>query len=464
MVFAPTIHAQWWQWSGVQPLIPSQDNSANVSMNSFAMVWENQVDETTTAIYCRLTLPGSIPVSLIQIQGVQCTKPKIYFENQNFVLFETNLNGNRDIYGLIIDSQGNPVGEIQPVVTSLSEDHSLDYSAFNNTIPNLFWLEDDQLKTGNLLISSNQFVLSGVLTLDAGGCYDPAFLYMNTNRLLWTHHGDIGDFVLFSDYLFEGGWTTPAIFESAEQIQGLQSVKSIMFNNVVSLTYLENGDWFMKDYIFDYSMAEPDTLVPAIQQDHLYDFDTYYWLPGVKAGSENWWGFLLQTFAGNSGDHDEIFLNQDYDPNNYTNFSQLGVNCRNPRFYEGEWLMSGFNLYLTWEAFVDGQWQVYYSTTPIVIGGIEENEPSLIKDINISPNPFSDRLNISFDLEKSMPVTVDLIDVHGRVLMNLLSETCAEGVFSRTFDLTEFHSQDGLLFVRFGVDGKFSFKKVVKVR
>jgi len=143
----------------------------------------------------------------------------------------------------------------------------------------------------------------------------------------------------------------------------------------------------------------------------------------------------------------------------------MGVNCRNPRFYEGEFLMySAFNLYLTWETFMDGKWQVYYSTTPIVIGGIEENETSPMSNLKVSPNPFSDRLDISFDLEKALPVTVDLVDIHGRILMNLVSETCAEGGFSRTFEMTGFPGHAGLYFVRFSVDGKYSFKKVVKGR
>ena len=462
LVFASATHAQWWEWSGVQPLIPQQDNSTNVSLNSFAAVWEHKVDETTTAIYCKQTLPGSEPVVLAQIPGVQCTKPKIYFYNQPFVLFETNLNGNIDIYGILIDSQGNPVGDIQPVVVSAANDQSIDFTDY--TTPNIAWLENDDLKAGTLSISANQIIVNGAITVDSVGCSNPYYFFNYPPKLFWTKQEENTDAVMFSDYLFGGGWTIPAVFESAEQIQGFQVVNSFMMIRAMSFTFREQGNWFIKDYFFDYNLQQPDTLIPEIQQDHPFDFDTYCWLPGVKSGSDDWWGFLYQAYAGNVGDHDEIFLNnEDWNPTAYSNFSQLGVNCRNPRFYEGEWLVwYGFNLYLTWEAFVDGKWQVYYSTTPISVGGIEENEASLIKDITISPNPFSDRLQISFVLEKPLPVTVDLVDVQGRILRNLISETCAEGGFSRTFDMTGFPGHSNLYFIRIGVDGKYWFEKVIK--
>lgn len=464
LFYAPAIHAQWWEWSGVQPLIPQQDNSANVSVNFFAAVWEHQVDETTTAIYGRLTIPGSEPVVLVQIPGVLCTKPGIYFFNQPFVLFETNLNGNIDIYGIILDDQGNPLGDIQPVVISSANDQSINLIDFVTL--NVAWLENDDLKAGTLSISASQIIVNEAVAMDTGGCSDPYYFLSYPPRLFWTKQEENDDAVMFSDYLFGGGWTTPAVFESAEQIQGFQVVNSFMMIKAMSFTFLEEGNWFIKDYFFDYSPSQPDTLIPEIQQDHPFDFDTYCWLPGVKSGSDDWWGFIYQAYAGNVGEHDEIFMNgEDWNPNTYSNFSQLGVNCRNPRFYEGEWLeWNGINLYLTWEAYVDGKWQVYYSTTPISVGGIEENEASLIKDISISPNPFSDKFQISFDMEKTMPVTVDLMDIHGRVLMNLLTENCAEGSFSRTFDMAGFAGQGSLYFIRFGVEGEYSFEKVVKGR
>lgn len=452
-------------WADVQPLIPSQDNSANISMNSFAMVWENQVDETTNAIYGRLTMPGAEPVLLVQITGVQCTRPKIQNLNQSLVLFETNLNGNIDIYGIALDNQGNPVGDIQPVVVTDAADHEVSYSEYYNLTPNLAWLEEGQLKTGNLIVSGNQFVLTGVITLDAEVCADPVFYGHNTNRLFWTKKEENTDMVVFSDYLMGGGWTIPTLFTGAEKIEGFQISHGQTPSTIISLTYRDNGNWFIKDFFYDYSQPQPDTLVPEVQQDHPFDVDAYYWTPGVKSGSDDWWGFLYQAYAGNVGDHDEIFMNDDdFYPSTYSNFSQMGVNCRNPRFYEGEWFETGLYLYLTWEAFVDGKWQVYYSTTPIVVGGIEENETSPVSNIVVTPNPFSDRLDISFDLEKSMPVTVDLLDIHGRVLMNLLSETCTEGSFSSSFDMTGFPCKSGWYFVRFGVDGNYSLKKVVKGR
>lgn len=214
----------------------------------------------------------------------------------------------------------------------------------------------------------------------------------------------------------------------------------------------------MKDYVFDEYGTDSDSLTFPIGQDYPFIFDAYF----SPAQSEELNGSIFQAFAKNAGDHSEIFYYYPLIPEQCYNVSEMGVNCRNPQFFVGEYGGYYFNLYLTWEAYIDSSWQIYFSTTQIYVGSIEEKGNNSVRNLKVTPNPFSDRLNISFDLEKSMPVMVDLLDIHGRVLMNLFSENCTTGSFSRTFNLTGFHGQGGLYFIRFGVDRKFSFKKVMK--
>ncbi len=463
LIFLISSGLQAQSWSGVQPLIPSQDNSTNLNLNCLMMVWEHQVDSATTAIYIRSTLPGSDTICLAQTVGVKYSKPEAFLSSPNhLVLFETNENGNSDIYGIIVDSQGNAVSEIQPIVSSEADEHSIDYSANYAFLPNLAWIADGILKAGMFDQSNNLFSLSGIAIVDTGNCSNPTWWGMGM-PLYWIKCTDSMQFLRYSEFE-NSAWNEPENLDIATNMTGLNSCNRIF--PIISISSNNDSTWVMKDFVFDYGQQTPEIIIPEVYQDHSFDFDAHYFLPGVKSVSETWEGSIFQAFANNTGDHDEIFLNENsFDPNAYINFSNLGVNCRNPQFFEGEVIgSSAFNFYLTWESFIDNSWQIYYSITPYSVGDIVENEPSPVSNIVVIPNPFSDRLDISFDLEKSMPVTVDLLDVHGRVLMNLVSETCTEGSFSRPFDLTGFPVQSGLFFIRFGVDGKYSFKKVVKGR
>jgi len=451
LVFMLSSGLQAQVWTTPQLLIPSQDNCTNLSLCSGFLVWEHQIDSATSAIYSRPISPGSEPVCLAQIQNVIFANPKIFWGN--FILFETNLNGNTDIYGIEVNSLGSPLGEMQPLVATPENDHDISCPYYVTIFPKLAWMENETLKAGNFNYST-PFFISNIASLDSAGCENPGLLVPFIAHLYWIKHLDSVDVLKYSNCFGTGNWSEPVIVDSAKQIHGLQTSGYDIF----SFSAKKDSIWFMKDYVFDEYGPDPDSLTLPIEQDYPFDFDAYF----SPAQSEELNGSIYQAFAKNAGDHNEIFYYDPLIPEQCYNVSEMGVDCRNPQFFGGESGAYYFNLYLTWEAFIDRFWQIYYSTTQIYIGGIEENEASLIKDINISPNPFSDQFQISFTLEKPLPITVDLMDIKGRIVTNLHSEICAEGSFSRTYDMTGFSDRCGLYFIRFGVDGKYSFKKVVK--
>ena len=453
MLISVNVNAQYWWWPNHQ-LIPTQDKTSNLCLISGNSAWEYQVDSATTAIYYRVI--GSEPVCILSTPGVKYTNPKISEGWPHvWIFFETNINGNSDIYVIVIDEFGNSVGEMQPLVTSPANDHDFCYNLYCWQC-HAAWLEEETLKTGLLNQNNNQFSVSDIETLDSLNCSSPAWF----ETLLWIKHNDFFDVIKSATHEVSG-WTEPVNIDTATQITSLKNTD--WYYTLLQWTFKEDTSWFMKDYFYAPGYPNNYSIVPDIVSDEAFDFDVCHIGNGVKntrSGGDN----FFQAYVKNIDGFDEVFLNTDGNLDSYYNFSNMGVNCRNPQFFTGEYAApSTFFFYLTWEAFVDGSWQIYYSKTPITWGGIEENENSLIKNLVVSPNPFMDEFNISFDIEKPTSIIIDLIDIYGRQIENIFSGKCDGGRFSKPINLSG-NSFTGPCLVKFKIEGMDSFVKVIRVK
>jgi len=446
----------YWWWPNHQ-LIPSQENSTNVSISGGVLAWEHQVDTATTAIYYQLT-GITEPICLLFTPGVKYTKPVIYsgYPN-NLVFFEANTNGNNDIYLIPFDQSWNPITEMQPLTTSLANDHGFQY--IENSWPRKFaWLEDETLKVADLVKNDYHYTISNIITLDSMNCSSAA-MFEYSNALYWIKNLEFYDVVKYSTPL-GAGWSEPVNIDTAVQIKALKNTSWVY--QLLQWTFKEDTNWYMMDYFQDDSY--PSFVIPDVSQEHPFDFDICNIGVGVKSTDDYWGPNFFQAYIKNINGYDEVFLNQDEGVDIYYNFSNMGVNCRNPQFFCGETAgPSTFMFYLTWEAFVEGFWNIYYSKTPITWGGIQENENHLIKNLVISPNPFIDKFTISFEIEKPVSLVIDLVDIHGRLLQNLFSEKCDSGSFSKQFDFSG-NGFTGPCLVRFKTEGRDSFVKVIRVR
>jgi len=445
----------YW-WLPQNQLVPAQENSANVFISGDVLVWEHQVDSATTAIYYNCV--GNIePICLLFTPGVKYTKPSIHGGYPYItIFFEANQNDNSDIFLILVDDAGNPITEMQQLTTSPANDHGLQY--IENCWPRKFaWLENETLKVADLVQNDYHFTVSNIVTVDSLNCSSPV-VFEYYNSLYWIKNMEFFDVVRVSNES-ETGWTTPVNVDTANQIEAL---KNTTYNyQHLQWTFKEDTNWLMMDYFPE--NYNPSFVIPDVSLDHPFDFDVCDIGYGVKSSGEIG-GNFFQAYIKNQDGFDEVFLNQDYDINTYYNFSNMGANCRNPQFFIGEYFESyTFMFYVTWESFIDNAWHIYYSKTPITWGGIEENENSLIKNLLVSPNPFRDEFEISFDVEKSAEAVIDLVDIHGRLLQNLYTGKCDGGSFSKQFNLSgKGFTGPGL--IRFQIDGNYAFVKIIRMK
>jgi len=79
-------------------------------------------------------------------------------------------------------------------------------------------------------------------------------------------------------------------------------------------------------------------------------------------------------------------------------------------------------------------------------------------DLNISPNPADEMLNISYTLPKKADVSIALWNVLGQPIKHLETETLQTGKYNKSFDVS--HLSKGNYFIVLSVDGEVCSKNV----
>lgn len=92
-----------------------------------------------------------------------------------------------------------------------------------------------------------------------------------------------------------------------------------------------------------------------------------------------------------------------------------------------------------------------------VLAGVKENSGSM-KQITVYPNPVTSEFNVSFILEENAFIRMEVLDISGRVVKNLLSEKLPSGGYVRTFREPDLAS--GNYFLRINTNGVITQRKL----
>jgi hypothetical protein len=79
--------------------------------------------------------------------------------------------------------------------------------------------------------------------------------------------------------------------------------------------------------------------------------------------------------------------------------------------------------------------------------------------INIFPNPAKDNINVNYSITETSQVTIDLIDLQGKVVEQLFDAVQNEGEYKLSLPFTNLY-KGGAYFVRFDCNEKTTFKKL----
>jgi len=90
------------------------------------------------------------------------------------------------------------------------------------------------------------------------------------------------------------------------------------------------------------------------------------------------------------------------------------------------------------------------------------NELPQLKDLSTYPNPTTDFLNVDFSTAESMPITINVIDFSGKVIISESLGNLAKGAYKHTLDLSKLANGNYDLTILSGSNGVSSSFTVVK--
>jgi hypothetical protein len=102
-----------------------------------------------------------------------------------------------------------------------------------------------------------------------------------------------------------------------------------------------------------------------------------------------------------------------------------------------------------------------YTTSMVLTQNTVGIAETVAKDYNLSvfPNPSSDNLNVKFSLKGISSVNMDIIDITGSKVADLISENGMNGEVNKTFNISSYAK--GIYFVRLKINNETIMQKIV---
>ena len=103
----------------------------------------------------------------------------------------------------------------------------------------------------------------------------------------------------------------------------------------------------------------------------------------------------------------------------------------------------------------------YIYTTSLPISNVTSVEENVEANFNLSvfPNPVSDNVSVKFTLMETSDITVDLMDINGNKIANIISENGMKGDINKTFNVSSYSK--GVYFLQVKNEKASSIKKLI---
>lgn len=443
------ITAQQYDWSLPAPIEISENDKTNAWLGETGnfgpiILWEEAINDSSTAIMYHRYLTNSPPVVLLSEAGVhfrnpQCRNAPYGVVNTTFLVFyEREYNGKTRLYYLESTDDGD-FSEPVPLAVDGMQNHELALST-PDELRFAAWNNDGNILASQRIVENGNLTFGTPDTIDVGDCSQPCLNI--ESRLCWINNSSGASEIFKSGYLF-GEWENPEQLFVGENVHQLLSGGEFWVSHVLSWTFYEDGVWKVAnsdgwdlEYL-DYTADAP------------FDFGVYT-MDVVFGKDAKWTGDYVFACAKNDGQFDEIFLYSNLNNLGLDQFSYLETQSRNPKFYMGEIDQNGWWTYLIWEALVDGHWQLYYSKAYFLIGAIEEN--LLSKDIRVFHGAAAEYLQIQN--KTLMDFSVEIFDLSGKRIY--------QGHFDEQENRVAITGWNrGVYFVRISGEGTYFTKKVI---
>ncbi len=422
--------SQAFVWTDPIPVSDSLSDNVNFNMpplfgsssEGLFGVWEKQINASTTAIYGRDMLGMTPPFLMLFQPNVIFRHPVVenYLNGDTIlaVIYETNMNGNWDIYCSKYLSNGTMAPPV-PVVNSPADEENLRYS------PNMgiVWEQNGAVMFRNFIVG---FATTGLTTviLDQGDCHHPS---ISSGYCEWEKVSGTDTVVMYAMYQSAtSSWTSPQ-----QLVGGINRNISNMddYGSMIMWQARAGSDWRIKFAdlytptfytVNDFQGA--NNIEPAMINVMLVTKGKFPYLPS----------FL--SFASDVSGSYEIYVNQAFFDTIYTNISNHPGMNHHPQFFSTFVYNYGYmTVFLTWESWRNNHWQIWMTHIDIPEGITEKNALGSLNLKNF-PNPFNQSTTITYECTDAGSSSIAIYDIIGEKICILKEGLDQPGKHSLVWD------------------------------
>jgi len=443
LLFVPSVlFSQYNQWSYPVMLTDSltinqnaeYEHLLNNGLEMPVLFYEKTLDTSTTAIYMKPNIWDTVHLEILSEAGVCFKNPQVlkfsyYWENRSpdtlfYLFYETNRNGNWDIYYLkyhFMDGFSTP-----PVALLTSEKD--EFNLYSNSLEALVYQVNDSIYFQHYNYQSCSFTEPQFIA--GGNCCFPLIDYYQ-EFIAWQK-GEEGHYTIeyshFNYITLE--WDNPALLTASGNNINL----NISNVDAPVLTWEKQTDTVASIYTYDF-WNYPDTTAYKI------DF-----LSGVNKHDPSILAINIITkeapLAGLKGIASftaqlpcslPVFANEYEGSDLFYNISLTPTICSNTNIFFNKFEGCGLYLVLTWETLHNSNKALYASQICLFLDNIESFQHQKTA-LTATPNPFNEQTEIQINTGSYQRLLLQVIDQHGNVCLNKKIETSLNGVFSFIWD------------------------------
>lgn len=431
--FTLQVNAQYFTWEPPVPITDSStDNTRAIiyqigspgGSHGMYVIWQKETDSSFSEICYRKIFPAGV-----QADSVLLSQPGVHFRNpvmmecintqgiESCLFYETDQNGDFDIYYFQIDGWGNFSGPFPLATGAGNQQHLSVVHAVNSTEP-MAWEDDNKVMGCFVIYGSNPLHFTQPVVIDSVGAHDPVVANINSAELYYLKEIGSQSVIYHAPApAWDSIWQSPAVFYGQGDNEALRTGFSIWGDNTVFLAWqsFQQGSW--RTLYWDLWENQIDQ-TDASAGTNRTSPSCFGWLPGVKNAPQTW-GNCIRTFASDSTGNAEIFVKDTWGYMMELNLSNSLTIERHPGFYlsfiTGYAPYPTFWLYNIWESFRQGHWVLYLTYCPVpMIGEVNQQNIPETSGISIIPNPCMDGCNIRFHLDHQESVCVQILHTSGQ--------------------------------------------------
>lgn len=375
---------------------------------------------------------------------VNYRNPQIVFSD--FLIFESNLNGNYDLFGVKVDENGLAGNIFQ--LTNAEQDENSFFAPSDYYSDLCCWERGGNIIAANIQQSQDTLIFINLDTIDSGDCFDPV---CRNNFIAWRKIENNESHIYYSEISWPNfEWSDPdTIIQTNDNIKLTLSRTTPDFGGGYSLGWQSSDKIYFTDTGYGpFYISSPE----IVGIEKYYEPTAFNIIMLVKAMPE------MYSFAGETSNSRDIYIVDEFVSGYILNITEDTLFNKNPTLFSGRinWLY--YEIINLWQTEINGYDVLFQSSAwYIATGGINEGEPF---EVNISPNPVNKTQNIVISLP-------DNILIHNVQIYSATGNLVLEKKFryqTSPYEINLKNNLPGLYFIKIQTSKGEIVRKLIKMK